>query len=115
MTMEVELETLEAACRAIETAQKAGQALRVFGRIAMPDSLRADEALMGVNRSEMASVFEFFGGLIEEHTTRASELIDRVGIGADRAASHEATAATYAHLGELSAQGAAHLGADHPQ
>ena len=115
MTMEVELETLAAACRAIETAQKAGQALRVFGRIAMPDNLRTDEALTDVRRSEVASVFEFFGGLIEEHTTRASELIDRVGIGADRAASPAAAATAYAHLGELSAQGATHLGTDHPQ
>ncbi len=82
MTTEVELETLAEACKAIETAQKAGQALRAFGRIAMPDGLRADEALMGVNRSEVASVFEFFGALIDEHTTRASELIDRVGTGA---------------------------------
>ena len=115
MTTEVELETLAAACRAIETAQKAGQALRAFGRLAMPDNLCADEALMGVQRSEVASVFEFFGELIEEHTTRASELIDRVGIGADRADSPAAAAATYAHLGELSAQGAVHLGADQPQ
>ena len=82
MTTEVELETLAAACKAIETAQKAGQALRAFGRIAMPDGLRADEALMGVNRSEVASMLEFFGALIDEHTTRASQLIDRVGTGA---------------------------------
>ena len=82
MTTEVELETLAAACKAIVTAQKAGQALRAFGRIAMPDNLRADEALMGVNRSEVASVLEFFGALIDEHTTRASQLIDQVGTGA---------------------------------
>lgn len=81
MTTEVELETLAAACKAIVTAQKAGQALRAFGRIAMPDGLRADEHLTGVSRSEVASVLEFFGELIDEHTTRASELIDQVGIG----------------------------------
>ncbi len=82
MTTEVELETLAAACKAIVTVQKAGQALRAFGRIAMPDSLRADESLMGVSRSEVASVLEFFGELIDEHTTRASALIDQVGTGA---------------------------------
>lgn len=84
MTTEIEFETLAEACKAIETAQKAGQALRAFGRIAMPDSLRADEALMGVSRSEVASVFTFFGELIDENAARAHELIGRVGIDADK-------------------------------
>lgn len=85
MTTEVQIQSLEEACRAIETAQKESQALRSFGRIAMPDSLGADELLSGVNRSEVASVFAFFGELIDENAARAHELIARVGIDADEA------------------------------
>ena len=85
MMTEVQLDSLEEACKAIVMARKASQAMRAFGRIAMPDSLRADELLTGVNRSEVAIVFEFFGDMIDETAARAHELIDRVGIDADKA------------------------------
>ena len=81
MTTEVHMERFEEARKAVMVMLKAGQAMRAFGKVAMPDSLRADESLMGVSRSEVASVLEFFGELIDEHTTRASALIDQVGTG----------------------------------
>lgn len=85
MTTEVQLERLEEACKAIVLVQKAGQAMRAFGRIAMPDSPSADELLAGVTRSEVASVLEFFGGLIDENAALAYEFVCRVGIDADKA------------------------------
>ncbi len=86
MTTEVQLESLEEASKAIVMVQKASQAMRAFGRIAMPDSLRADEQLNGVRRSDVASLFEFFGGLIDENAALAYGLIDGFAIDAKKAA-----------------------------
>ena len=79
------LDRLAEASEAIRLSQKAGQVMVAFGKIAMPEMSRADEELNGAMRSEVATVFEFFGTLINEHTTRASVLIDQVGIGANNA------------------------------
>lgn len=78
MTTEVQLERFEEACKAIALMQKASQAMRAFGRIAMPDSLCADEVLNSVTRSDVASVLEFFGEVIDANASAAYEFIFRV-------------------------------------
>lgn len=84
MNMEVQLERLEEADRAIVMARRASDALRALGKITMPDNTAADEQLEGVNRSEVASVFAFFGEVIDQHATRAYDLIDSMGIEIDK-------------------------------
>lgn len=84
MATEVQLERLEEASRAIVMARRASEALRALAKITMPDSLGADELLAGVSRSEVASVFAFFGEVIDQHATRAYDLIDCMGIEIDK-------------------------------
>lgn len=78
------LDGLAEASEAIRLSRKASQALIAFGKIAMPEMQRADEQLNGTMRSEVATVFEFFGELISKHTNLASELVDQVGVSLDR-------------------------------
>lgn len=78
MTTEVHMERFEEARKAVMVMLKAGQAMRAFGKVAMPESLDADEQLTGVNRSEVASVLDFFGEVIDQNAAAAYEFIFRV-------------------------------------
>src|SRR5574338_844007 len=54
------------------------QALVALGNITQPDSTPADEELSGTRRSQIATVFSFFGEVLRESSEVAEEAVHRL-------------------------------------